>query len=174
MRMGWRGALAAAAGMVVLASMTAAPASARSPEKTIEHLRHELRTATHDAKRYRHQRDTARRHAKTYRRQRDTARRTVGRQDRTITALRGELRTTSDKLATADGQIGPLQSENASLRAGLPSSVVAIAKTGNITDLFNLVILPAHRAWACGGFTFFGASFYEVDFDRLDSQGFCY
>lgn len=81
-------------------------------------------------------------------------------------AMRHQLATNT----TLRGDNTRLALENIALRGEIPARVESVAQAGNITDLFNLVILPARRAWKCGGTIFYGQTFWSVDFNR---QGYC-
>jgi outer membrane murein-binding lipoprotein Lpp len=89
---------------------------------------------------------------------------TLKRQVKTLTRQRDSART---KLAAAN-------QENADLKGGVPDQVRAIAREDDIAQLFNLVIVPAHDVWPCGGSIFMGETFWSADFDRHTSDGGCY
>jgi hypothetical protein len=92
-------------------------------------------------------------------------------QVRTLKKQKAQL---AGKLTLANQRISSLTSENTQLKGELPDRVRAVAREDNIDQLFQLVIVPAHDVWPCGGTLFYGETFYGADFDKHTSDGGCY
>lgn len=92
-------------------------------------------------------------------------------QFRTQAAVVPDLRS---RVTSLEQQNAALATANNDLKGSLPAQVGAVAREGDIGELFRLVINPAHGSWACGGTRFFGETFWSTDFDRRASDGTCY
>lgn len=159
--------LAAVVLTAILAStgyVSAPPAAAASKATKLERKLKQTRSTLKRVTRERNRARLSYRRAST---KYNTARATLGLRDNTVKSL-------TSQVSTLTTQTNTLQAENNGLRGSVPEQVAAVARRDNISELFNIVILPAYREWRCGGSLAYYSSFYSVDFDRRDSSGVCY
>lgn len=99
--------------------------------------------------------------------------RQIGKLKRQKRALQRENGVLRGSLLAVTGERDRLAAEVSSLKGPIPEQVRAVAREGSLRQLFQLVVLPAHGAWVCGGSVFFGQTFWSVDFDTKGPDG-CY
>jgi septal ring factor EnvC (AmiA/AmiB activator) len=93
---------------------------------------------------------------------------------REVKSLKAQLKTAKRQRDTYKARLATANQENQDLKGGVPDQVRAIAREDDIAQLFNLVIVPAHDVWPCGGSLFYGETFDSADFDKHTSDGGCY